>query len=534
MSALGNVKLKEPKSTPQTEKAAKGQKRNNDGGFSFKIDDKDRFRRFLTIGSDGGTYYVGEQKLTEEHVKFVQKIIKRDGLTAVEEIVNVSSNALAPKNTQALFALAVAFTSEDLKVKAAAKAALPKVARTSTHLFEFAQFIENIAGWGRAKTSAVASWYEDKTPDSLAYQAVKYRQRNGWTHRDLFRLSHPQKVDSGLAEWILRGNNENVPEIISIFEELQAATTEAKALKIMKRNADANIAWEFLPTELHNSAKIWSELFYRGMGHTALLRNTSRMHKLGLFNDMKFAADYAAALADENLIRKGRMHPIQYLNAYAAYNGDPDRQAGYWGGECHTGVGGANNKIVAALEAGYNSAFQNVEPANKRTLMGLDVSGSMSQAASGLKLSCATLGAAFSQTLVKREPYAVIKGFSHEFKDLGISDSDSLKTVMSKVTGQNFGRTDCSLPMVWALEKKVEVDTFVVFTDNETYAGRQHPHQALERYRQQMGIPSRLVVVAATATRFSIADPSDAGSLDVSGFDASTLKTISDFSAGRI
>ena len=36
-----------------------------------------------------------------------------------------------------------------------------------------------------------ARWYAAQPADALAYQAVKYRQREGVTHRDLLRLAHP-------------------------------------------------------------------------------------------------------------------------------------------------------------------------------------------------------------------------------------------------------------------------------------------------------------------------------------------------------
>lgn len=533
-NALNRVNFKEPKKTAQTEKAAPGQKQNNAGGFVFKVSNADRFRRFLTIGTDGGTYYVGEQKLTEQNVKFVQKYIAEAGVAAVEEIVNVSTNALAPKNTQALFALALALSDKNPATKAAAKAALPKVARTATHLYEFMQFVENTSGWGRAKTTAVSNWVTSKTDDQLAFQAVKYRQRNGWKMSDVFRLVHPRGVDQNVGNFILGKPYDLVqaPEIIQAFHALQNAKTDTQVVKLLNQYPSAT--WEMIPTEFLNSAKVWRTLFEQGMGQTALLRNTKRMHELGLFSDLKFAGDYAEALSDPEKIQHGRLHPINYLNAYVVYAGDPDSNMGYWGRSVPSAVSSPNNKIVAALEAGYHAAFKNVVPAKKRTLMGLDVSGSMSQPANGLKISCATLGAAFSQTLVKREPYAMIRGFARTFKDLGITDADSLKAVMKKTKDRNFGTTDTALPMEWALSNKVDIDTFVIFTDNETYGGQQHTFQALDRYRQATGIPARLVVVGATATKFTVADPNDVGSLDVSGFDSSAPKLIADFSAGRL
>lgn len=44
-----------------------------------------------------------------------------------------------------------------------------------------------------------------------------------------------------------------------------------------------------------------------------------------------------------------------------------------------------------------------------------------------------------------------------------------------------FGGTDCAQPMLWAAERRLEFDTFVVLTDNETWAGKIHPFQALSR-----------------------------------------------------
>ena len=92
-----------------------------------------------------------------------------------------------------------------------------------------------------------------------------------------------------------------------------------------------------------------------------------------------------------------------------------------------------------------------------------------------------------------------------------------------------MGGTDCALPMVWAKRHKVEVDTFVVYTDNETWAGSVHPAQALRDYRQASGNAAKLVVVGMTSNGFTIADPSDAGMLDVVGFDTATPPVISDF-----
>ena len=59
-----------------------------------------------------------------------------------------------------------------------------------------------------------------------------------------------------------------------------------------------------------------------------------------------------------------------------------------------------------------------------------------------------------------------------------------------------FGGTDCALPMIYARNNRLEIDTFVVYTDSETWFGQIHPAQALWQYREKTGIPAQLVVVA--------------------------------------
>lgn len=100
------------------------------------------------------------------------------------------------------------------------------------------------------------------------------------------------------------------------------------------------------------------------------------------------------------------------------------------------------------------------------------------------------------------------------------------------VDGLPFGGTDCALPMLWATENKVKVDTFVVYTDNETWAGAIHPFQALRDYRNKMGRDAKLIVVGMTATKLTIADPDDAGMMDVVGFDTAAPQVMADFARG--
>jgi 60 kDa SS-A/Ro ribonucleoprotein len=164
---------------------------NSAGGYAWAVDDWTRLRRFLVLGSEGGSYYASERALTRKNAEAVERCIAADGERAVAEIARISHEGRAPKNDPALFALAMAAGADDERTRKAALDALPQVARTSTHLFQFATFVEGFRGWGRSLRRAVGRWYAARPVDGLAYQAVKYRQRDGMTHRDLLRLAHP-------------------------------------------------------------------------------------------------------------------------------------------------------------------------------------------------------------------------------------------------------------------------------------------------------------------------------------------------------
>jgi 60 kDa SS-A/Ro ribonucleoprotein len=167
-------------------------------------------------------------------------------------------------------------------------------------------------------------------------------------------------------------------------------------------------------------------------------------------------------------------------------------------------------------------------------MLALDVSGSMSvgTVAGVPGLTPRDASGAMALVTAAVEPTYRVFGFSTTFMPLAISARQRLDDVVKAISGFPFGGTDCALPMVHALEHKLPVDVFVVYTDSETWYGKIHPAQALQRYRERMGIPARLIVVAMVANPFSIADPEDAGMLDVIGFDTATPAVMADFVRG--
>ena len=112
---------------------------------------------------------------------------------------------------------------------------------------------------------------------------------------------------------------------------------------------------------------------------------------------------------------------------------------------------------------------------------------------------------------------------------LAITPRMRLDTVVDGLARLPFGGTDCALPMLYAMEKELEIDAFVSITDNESWAGSIHPTEALAQYRKKSGIDAKMAVIAMTATQFSVADKSDPRQMDFCGFDTAVPQLLADF-----
>lgn len=502
---------------------------NTAGGWAYPVDNWVRLDRFLVLGSEGGSYYATERRLTLENASAVQLCIAEDGVRVVSRAVEISEAGRAPKNDPAIFVLAMCAGQGDAATRACALAALPRVCRTGTHLFHFAEFVESFRGWGRGLRDAIGKWYRGQSVADLAYQAIKYQQRDGWGHRDLLRLAHVKPVDEtmeALFRWIVKGEvpPESAPAEalgrVWAMDRAKSIDDEADALRLI---ADYELPREALPTEWLIRPAVWEALLQR-MPYTAMLRNLATMTRVGLLTEgSEVALLVAERLVDAERLRKARVHPIAVLAALRTYaSGQGARGKGKWSPVAH---------VVDALDAAFYAAFGNVVPTGKRWMLSLDVSGSMAcgEVAGVPGLTPRAASAAMALVTAAVEPCHEFISFQDRIVPLNIGPQVHLDALMKATTGLPFGRTDCAQPMLWALAKERPVDVFVVLTDSETWCGSVSPVDALRNYRETTGIAARLIIVGMVSNGFSIADPEDGGMLDVVGFDTATPQLMADF-----
>lgn len=538
--------------TPQSEKIP-GSKQvpNSAGGFAFAVDDWTRLDRFLILGCEGNSYYASAKKLTVENAQSVQRCLDADYERTVGRIVEISTQGRAAKNDAAIFALAMVAA---VKGKTAAMDAIPLVCRTGTHLFQFVESVRAFRGEGRSLLRGIRNWYLGKEPEAVEYQVIKYQQRNGWSHKDILRLCHPKTDNEALKDifhWIVKGwDKEGEPirvvnsrlDKIYAFEKAKRSTDKKEICSLIR---DYNLPRECIPTQFLKEAEVWEALLEK-MPMTAMIRNLATMTRVGLIAPLSAAAKTVAGrLVDDVILKKARVHPIAVLNAMLTYKAG----RGVKGKSTWSPV----SQVVDALDAAFYKAFGNVPSTGQNWLLGLDISGSMGCCEiSGVPgLTPRVASCAMAMVTAATEPNHVFAAFTSsgwsggrsrgQYSGMGynngvsqfdVSPRERLDAVCAKTAAMPMGGTDCALPMLWAMENKIEVDNFVIYTDSETWHGDIHPVQALQQYRNKMGRPSKLIVCGMVANEFSIADSNDAGMLDVVGFDSNTPALMTDFATG--
>lgn len=532
--------------TPQSEPARADQVQNSAGGYVFALDKWKRLERWLILGCEGGTYYASEQKLTRENAKTILECAKEDGPRTVEIIAQMSESGRAPKNDPAIFALAICAGAADPATRVAALAALPRVCRIGTHLFHFVRDVEGFRRWGRSLRRAVSEWYTSKSDENLVYDIVKYQSRDGWSHRDVLRLAHPKPktVDQAAAfRWAVgagfearqvkrrdRSGGERIekqsalaaPDLIAAYEKLKTTSDRKGACRLI---AEHRMTHEMVPNDMKGDPAIWDAMLNH-MPMTAMVRNLGKMSAVGLFGPFSAAAAVVCGrLADPIALKKAKIHPIALLSALRVYSqGHGEKGSLTWT---------PNRPIVDALDEAFYLAFDAIEPSGRRHLLALDVSGSMGggDIAGVPGLTPREASAAMALVTMKAEPWCHIVAFTGDQRltELNISPKMRLVDVVRGISGLPFGRTDCSLPIRYAMDQKLKADLTTIYTDNETWYGPIHPYQALKQYRQRVYAPAKLAVVGMIATSFTIADPNDAGSLDLVGFDTAAPAILSDF-----
>jgi 60 kDa SS-A/Ro ribonucleoprotein len=502
------------------------------GGFMFDAGIWKMLRRCLLIGTAQSTYYAGKRELTEDFVAVLREAIALNPSKVAEEIL-YASDGHSINNSAPIFALVLLSMGETPEAKKAFQEIFPSVIRTGSHFYEWLNYTKSLRGFGKIIREVGTTWLSREDVKGLAYQLLKYQQRNGFSHRDALRLFHvkpPTEDHRQLFEWVVKGWEELPAEIPS---DVLAQIWWYEWLKRNPERTEEAILQGHLTHEMaapvgKMNKPAW-QLLFNEMPIGAMLRNLGSLTELGVLRaDETVNCDrVAAVLNNPERLRKGRIHPIDVLKALKTYQsgGRLGRSQKTWN---------PVDRIVGILESALELSFEVVEPTGKVFMHAVDVSGSMAGLVADMGLSCCEIATTMALVTAKAEKNYMIRGFANEFRELGISGKDTFSSAVSKASNQNFGGTDASVAYDWMIKNKFKADVICFWTDSESWAGYKHPSQALAEYRQKVNKDIKAVYVTLAPYQITLVDPKDPLSWDLGGFDPGIPRIIQMLATGEL
>ncbi|MBE9010232.1 TROVE domain-containing protein [Pseudanabaenaceae cyanobacterium LEGE 13415] len=502
-------------------------------GWMFKTDVWTVLRRCLLIGTAQSTYYAGKHELTSEFIDVVRNAIEQNPSRVAEEIL-YASDGRSINNSAPILALVLLSMGKAPEAKRTFTEIFPQVVRTGSHFYEWMSYTKSMRGFGKIVREAGQAWLSREDVSGLAYQLLKYQQRQGFSHRDALRLFHvkpPTENHDRLFQWVTQ-SWDNLPKQIDSDVLAQIWWYEW-----LKRNPDqthraikqGHLTHEMVAPVGNMDQKAW-QLLFEEMPIGAMLRNLGSLTQLGVLNadNKKNLERVVSVLNNAEHLRKGRVHPIDVLKALKTY-----QSAGQLGRSQKTWK--PVSQINTILEKALELSFTVLPPTEQVFLHAIDVSGSMSYyTVDSIGLTCCEIATVMALATAKAERYCKIRGFATEFRDLEITSRDRFSDAIAKATNQNFGGTDASVAYEWAIKQRFKADLFCFWTDCESWAGKQHPSQALALYRRKVNPNAKAIYISLAPYNISLVDPQDPLSWDIAGFDPGTPRLIQMLASGEV
>lgn len=231
-------------------------------------------------------------------------------------------------------------------------------------------------------------------------------------------------------QWFRGVVAEDGPEVLLNVESLQrAGMTWEDALSLAGSGVDKGKLWEALiPT----------------MGYMALLRNLRNFDQAGVSDAV--AANVSVRIADTEQVAKSRQFPFRFL---AAYRNVPSLRWGY------------------ALDRALTASMANIPTLPGRTLILIDVSGSMQAPMSGKsELTCADAAKAFGCAVAMRSDAPTLAWFNDSAGQVFVPSHGSLLKLIEAVPQPRGGTyTAMAVQKFYAGHDRV-----IIITDEQQHA----------------------------------------------------------------
>lgn len=478
--------------------------KNNAGGVAYSLPDEHALAQLVCTGTFNGTYYAKAESQLAQLVELLNKV---PVYYAAQLAVYARESGLMKDMPIAVLAWLSTKHVEFFK------SIFPRVIQNVGNVRTFVQMIRSgVFGrksLGTAPKKCIQKFLRETSADTLFWQSVG----DSPSFADVLKLVHPKPISpahDALFGYLIGRNYDYsaLPQAVRDFEVFKKDMSQPLPKTDFRRL-----------TALPLKANHWSALASNMTWNQARL-NINTMARHGVFADSVVTAQICKKLKDTASTTRSGVLPFALWNTQR--NLAPDVPA----------------TVAIAMGSALDAVVENVPTLTLKTLVLVDISGSMGNAITGERgsattnVSCAQAAIFFATSLFKKNPDQVtVWTFDSSIRSkVKFNPRDSLESLIASVpfTG---GSTSVSCGVVEAC-KTSEWDNIIIVSDNESwrdiaYGPRSPTVTAMKQYISKR--PNAKLICWDLTPNTTTQSPDSKWCLNVGGYSDSVYGVIANF-----
>lgn len=388
---------------------------NNSGHKAYKMEDKLKLTTMVITTLFGESKYYGDN--TNELIKLAKELISnKEG----EFIANLAVFTRKEMHLRSVSHALCSILAGEINGKEFVKYAVNGVVERADDITEILSCY--ISMYGKPISNSLKKALANSMNKFNEYQFGKYnRDSKQVKFKDVLKITHA------------KAKNE----------------TQNKIFKdILQDTLATPYTWEVELSAKGNNKETWEQLIASDkVGIMAIVRNLNNIVK----NQPENIEKVYDALRNENMILKSKLLPFRF---YSAYKKLEENNL-------------ASSKIFDSLEIALKYSTQNIEKLNGKTLIAIDVSGSMNSAISSKSdIRCSDIACLLGAMANSICEDAILVTFDNDLYKQNLSTMSGIISNAKKMNA-NGGGTDITLPLKYLLNNKINVDRIIILSDNE-------------------------------------------------------------------
>lgn len=413
---------------------------NEAGAPAYSLTSEQALAQLAVTGCLNGTFYATAQ----DQLKAVLQLADECEPEFVAKIAVYSRHQGCMKDMPALLCAVLAVRDGELLQKV-----FGRVIDNGKMLRNFVQIVRSGAvgrkSLGTMPRRLVRQWIAERSMEQLFHASLGQKP----SLRDVIRMVHPKPNDAQRANFYAY--------LIGKPFDRELLPDEVRQLEMFKNDEASlpNINFQFLSALPLTTAQ-WQVIAQRA-NWTTLRMNLNTFQRHGVFGCDETTMLIAERLADPDRVIKAKAFPYQIMTTLLNINDN------------------APVVLRDALEQAMEIATANVPAMPGRTVVAIDISGSMHAPVTGYRMgststtTCLDAAAVLAAAVLRRNPDATVMPFHTKVSRVKLDPQESIVSTASRLRELPSGGTDCSVVLKELNRKRERADTVIFFSDNESW-----------------------------------------------------------------